>query len=118
MRQYEENLENAALPRQYFQSLLQLGVSRGLGFGSGKVVMGCDGWLFYTPGVDYLTGPGFLDAEQLHNRHKKMVEEGKTDFHPDPRPAILQFHEQCRERGACASCSCRYRTSRKSNRRK
>jgi len=100
LRQYEEDLENAALPRQYFQPLLQLGVSSALGFGSDKVAMGRDGWLFYTPGLDYLTGPGFLDAEQLHHRHKKMVEEGKTDFHPDPRPAILQFHEQCRQRGA------------------
>lgn len=99
LRQYEEDLEDAAVPRRYVQPAIQSAVSGTLGFGSGKVVIGCDGWLFYTPGVEYLTGPGFLGEEQIHTRHKKMVDEGKTEFRPDPRPAILQFHEQCQQRG-------------------
>lgn len=99
LRQFEESLESASLPRVSIQPAIQLGLSGWLGFGSDKVVIGRDGSLFYTPGVEYLTGPGFLDSEHIHNRHKKMVEGGKTEFRPDPRPAILQFHEQCRQRG-------------------
>lgn len=99
LRQFEDNLERNSLPRSAIRPWLQLGLSDVMGFGSDKVVIGRDGWLFYGPGVDYLTGPGFLNSEQLHHRHKKMVEDGNTEFQPDPRPAILEFHRQCQERG-------------------
>ena len=32
-----------------------------LGAGNERVYPGRDGWLFYRPDVEYLTGPGFLD---------------------------------------------------------
>jgi hypothetical protein len=99
LRQYEEGLENASIPRKYVQPRLQLALSGALGFGSHKVVVGRDGWLFYTPGLDYLTGPGFLSGEHLHLRRKRMLEEGAADSEPDPRPAILELHSRCRERG-------------------
>jgi len=99
LRHYEESLEQAALARQFVQPRLQWALSRYLGFGSDNVVLGQDGYLYYAPGLRYVTGPGFLDAEQLRHRHKVMMDAGQSEFRPDPRPAIRQFHEECRQRG-------------------
>ena len=63
------------------------------GAGNEKALIGLDGWLFYKPDFDYIVQGGFLDAERLHSRR------GENDLHPDPRPAILNFHDELRQRG-------------------
>lgn len=58
--------------------------------GNEKAYLGRDGWLFYRPSVDYVTGPGFLDPRVL----AKRAQSGKAyaaPAQPDPRPAIIQF---------------------------
>ncbi len=67
------------------------------GSGNEKSYVGRQRWLFYRPGIDYCTGPGFLNP-----RHMARRADSRTDWRPapqpDPRPAILQFHRQLAER--------------------
>ncbi len=66
--------------------------------GNEKAYLGSEGWLFYRPSVDYVTGPGFLDPRMLAKRSQS----GKpyaTPPQPDPRVAIIDFAEQLRRRG-------------------
>ena len=69
-----------------------------LGAGNEKAYVGQKGWLFYEPGVHYVTGPGFLEPRRLSARSA-----GGNEYvdppQPDPRRAILDFAEQLGERG-------------------
>lgn len=57
-----------------------------------------NGWLFYRPEVDYLTGPGFLDPKVLAARARRG-DEWNPAPQPDPIQAILAFHEALAARG-------------------
>jgi hypothetical protein len=96
----EEMLETTSVPRSFAQRHVQLAATRWGGFGNMKCVVGRDGWLFYAPGVDLVTGRGILDPERLKCRAKDRLNAGEADFHPDPRPAVAQFAETCRQYGA------------------
>ena len=67
------------------------------GSGNEKGYVGRQRWLFYRPGIDYCTGPGFLNPRQMARRA-----DGGTHWRPAPQPdpcmAILQFHRQLAER--------------------
>jgi hypothetical protein len=65
-----------------------------LGLGNEKAYLGRDGWLFYRPDVDYVTGPAFLDPRHLRARSLSAAAP-----QPDPRKAVLQFAAQLKERG-------------------
>lgn len=67
------------------------------GSGNEKGYVGRERWLFYRPGVDYCTGPGFLDLRQM-TRRAATARETRPNSQPDPRTAILQFHRQLAER--------------------
>ena len=67
------------------------------GSGNEKGYVGRERWLFYRPGIDYCTGPGFLDPRQMARR-AESGREWRLDTQPDPRTAILQFHRQLAER--------------------
>ncbi len=69
-----------------------------VGLGNEKAYVGRDGWLFYRPGIDYLTGPGFLDPRRLAERADSGTE-WRSAPQSDPRKAIFQFHRQLAERG-------------------
>lgn len=58
--------------------------------GNEKVVVARNGWLFYRPGIFYVTGPPFRSVYALEDVAAK---------HPDPLPAILDFDRQLSERG-------------------
>lgn len=98
-REYEEELHRASVARETVQPWLQYGLTRWGGFGNVKTTVGRDGWLFYTPGVEYVAGPGFLDEDVMRLRRKKAMDEGHEPVHPDPRPAILQFRQDLAARG-------------------
>ena len=97
---FEKDLEKESMPRTSVQPGVQWAITRIGGFGNSKGVVGVDGWLFYQPGVDYLIGPGVLDAGYMAVKRKDVTGSGKAIAHPDPRPAILQFAGQCRAAGA------------------
>ncbi len=68
------------------------------GSGNEKAYVGRQHWLFYRPGIDYCTGPGFLDPRHLA-RQADRGSEWRPAPQPDPRPAILQFQRQLADRG-------------------
>jgi hypothetical protein len=100
LRSFESELERSHWAKSFFQPRVQEIVTRFLGFGNDKGTLGRDGWLFYQPGLDYIAGPDFTDSRILQAAAKKMVDkEGETDPTPDPRPALLHFHETLRGAG-------------------
>lgn len=67
------------------------------GSGNEQGYIGRRGWLFYRPGIDYCTGPGFLQPRRLAERADRGAQ-GTPPVQPDPRAAILAFHRQLAER--------------------
>jgi hypothetical protein len=103
-KQYEDDLENASYPKAWVQPRLQLVLTRWGRVGNKKAVVGTGkdargGWLYYAPGVLAVGGPGFLEAKIHEVRIKEALDAGEPAVHPDPRPAILEFHRALRARG-------------------
>lgn len=94
---HEDLLEDESLFGQAVRPAWQSVFSRWLGVGNEQAYIGHDGWLFYRPGIDSLTGPGFLDPRQLARRAAQGSEWQRAP-QPDPRPAILDFHRQLQAR--------------------
>src|SRR5579872_944262 len=99
LHQYENDLARQSVARQLVQPRLQLALSAALGCGNSDVILGRDGWLFYRPGLAFLTGPGLVDGDRLTLRKKELGDAGEKNPCPDPRPAIVAFHEACRQAG-------------------
>ena len=97
MDDVERGLEDASVLRRTLPAAQRL-LSTWGGVGNEKVYLGRGGWLFYRPGVDYLTGPGFLSPAVLERRRRSGPGWQEAP-QPDPRRAILDFHRQLTERG-------------------
>jgi alginate O-acetyltransferase complex protein AlgJ len=70
------------------------------GSASEKVVVGRNGWLYYSPGLTYAFGQPFLNADVLRSRAKQLVDnEREAEPNPDPRPALLHLVEDCQRWG-------------------
>ncbi len=69
-----------------------------LGAGGKNELLGRDGWLFYKPDVDHLTGPPFLDEKVLEGR-RRSGSEWRSLPEPDPLPAIQALDKALKERG-------------------
>jgi hypothetical protein len=98
IQQYEKTVEENSAPGRLLLPAVQAFLARHLGVGNEQVYLGNGSWLFYRPDIEYLTGPGFLDFQ----RHCKRPAAGDGEFvsrQADPRPAILDFHEQLSMRG-------------------
>ena len=94
---YETNLEEESVVSRSLLPRTQALLVR-LGGGNEKSYVGRDGWLFYRPDIDYVTGPGFLDPAWI--RHRAAGASGGEDApSSDPLPAILGFKEQLAVRG-------------------
>jgi SGNH hydrolase-like domain, acetyltransferase AlgX len=89
----EKTMENESVVSLWLRPRLQAILTENLHAGSEQVYPGRDGWLFYRPDVDYITGPPFLDAGQLKQRAKTPGVE------PDPIHAIVDFRNQLAARG-------------------
>ena len=96
---FEKDLVRQSIARKFVKPRLQLILSRDLGFGTTRVILGREGWLFYRPGIDWLTGPGLLDATRLAHRKRDLLDEGEANPSPDPLPAIRAFHQDCQKAG-------------------
>ena len=91
-------LENDTVLVRLLRPGVQHGFTVRLRASASQVYLGRDHWLFYEPDVDYLTGPGFLNARRLASR--AAAGDTLTDApSPDPRPAILGLHRQLAARG-------------------
>jgi hypothetical protein len=89
----EKAMENDSVVSLWLRPRLQAILTEDLHAGSEQVYPGRDGWLFYRPDVDYITGPPFLDSTQLKQRARKPGVE------PDPINAIVDFRNQLAVRG-------------------
>ncbi|HVW02120.1 MAG TPA: hypothetical protein VHB77_17345, partial [Planctomycetaceae bacterium] len=98
IQRYERQLEDESLLGKAVLPPLQHQLSLWGGAGNEQAYLGRDGWLFYRPGVDYLTGPGFLESTVLFRRSQSGNSHTPPP-QPDPRSAILDFHRQLHERG-------------------
>ncbi len=92
---FERELDDESVVGNWLLPRVQ-NVLLGLGVGNEKAYV--DGeWLFYRPGVDYVTGPGFLEPSVLRRR-ALGGKSWETPPQPDPGRAILDFSEQLRRR--------------------
>lgn len=97
---YESALEKSSAVRAWVQANLQELMTRWLGVGNHKVIIGQNGWLFYQAGVDYAAGADFLGREALAARMKGLKDrQVEADPHPDPRPALVAFISALRAHG-------------------
>jgi hypothetical protein len=93
MKGFEEALDDQSVIGKWIRPKVQYLLTVWLGAGNEKAYCGEQPWLFYRPGVDYLSGPPFLDPVYLRNRTAR-VSEWATPIEPDPRLAILDLKEQ------------------------
>lgn len=95
---FEADLEDGSAVGSLLRPPTQVVLSGVLGAGNERVYLGRDGWLFFRPDVEHLTGPGFLDPRALARRIAS-AEEFAAPPSPDPRPAILAFARDLAARG-------------------
>jgi alginate O-acetyltransferase complex protein AlgJ len=95
---FETDLEDQSSVGRLLRPPAQTVLSGWFGAGNERVYVGRDGWLFYRPDVEYVTGRGFLDPAELARRVAR-ASEFETAPAPDPRPAILQFARDLLARG-------------------
>ena len=103
MLDFENALEDESVLGRTLRPPAQLILSRWLGAGNERVYVGRraqDGarWLFYRPDLEYLTNRGFLEPDVIRNRIAAASEWAALP-QPDPRPAILEFHQQLQAQG-------------------
>ena len=94
----EDRLAEESVLGRRLRPVVQGVLTGWLGAGTSQVEPGVDGWLFYRPDLDHVTGPGFLTAEVLARR----AAEGDSlsaARQPDPRPALVSLHQQLEGRG-------------------
>ncbi len=93
--EFETGMEDDSIVGQALRPKAQQFLTNVLGAGNEQVFVGRDGWLYYRPEVEYLTGRGFLmPAEQL-----KRIRTGTEAVQPDPIKAIVQFDRYLKARG-------------------
>ena len=95
---FETDLKDNSFLKKSLVTPMQAFNTRFLGQGNDLAFVGRDGWLFFRPGVEYVTGPGFLEPDRLLRR-RRGGNSWETPPHPDPRPAILEMHEYLKEQG-------------------
>lgn len=95
---FEDALEDEAVPARALRPPAQYLLTAFLGVGNERAYKGLDGWLFYRPDVEYVTGHGFLDPAQMARRIAS-TDEWIARPRPDAREAIVQFHHQLQARG-------------------
>jgi hypothetical protein len=98
MKGFEEALNDRSIIGKWVRPRIQYVLTAWLGAGNEKAYCGERPWFFYRPGVDYLSGPPFLDPLQLRKR-AAGGSEWATPVEPDPRVAILELKQELARRG-------------------
>lgn len=92
LKSYENAIEDTSLLRRCLLTPAQSFMTGVLSTGNEKVIIGKDGWLFFSGDCEYLINSGFLRPEVLCKRQRDGV-------HPDPVKAILDFNNKLKSRG-------------------
>lgn len=95
---FEDDLEGESVLQKALIPPTQSVLTGWLGAGNEKVYCGRDRWLFFRPGIDYLTGRGFLEPDVLEGR-RRSGNEWTPPPQPDPVKAIVHFRRQLAARG-------------------
>jgi alginate O-acetyltransferase complex protein AlgJ len=98
MRRYEDALAADSFLTSALVPPVQWGLTALLGAGNEQVSVGRGGWLFFRPGIDGLTGPGFLEPRRLAAR-RRSGSEWQPAPQPDPVLGVLHFQAQLAARG-------------------
>jgi SGNH hydrolase-like domain, acetyltransferase AlgX len=100
LRQVEKSIEEAAYVKAWVQPRAQLALTTFGRVGNKLAVVGREGWLYYTPGVLHVGGPGFLEPAVQQAREREALDADAEDpLHADPMPAILEFQRALAARG-------------------
>ena len=99
LRQVEKGIEDASYAKAWVQPRAQLLLTRFGRVGNKLAVVGQGGWLYFTPGVLHVAGPGFLDRVTQQSREKDALDAGRETIHADPLQAIVQFQRALAQRG-------------------
>ena len=102
LSEFEQALDEDSLLSRMLRPPAQIVITGWLGAGNERVYPGREGWLFYRPDVEYVTGSGFLDPAQLERRVAQEPALGQGEggnVEPDPRKAIAQFRRDLDARG-------------------
>ena len=100
LRQVEKGIEDASYAKAWVQPRAQLWLTRLGRVGNKLAVVGHDGWLYFTPGLLHVGGPGFLDKAVQRGREREALDAGQAPVRADPLQAILQFQRALAQRGA------------------
>lgn len=98
IEQTETLIEDESVVVGSVAPMVQAALTPTLGAATEDAYPGRGSWLFYRPGIDYLTGPGFLDPDVLAAR-RRAGSEWQEPPHPDPLEALLAFNAQLAARG-------------------
>jgi len=98
INRFEDDLEEASVLQRALIPPAQWLLTGCLGAGNEKAYCGRGQWLFYRPGIDYVTGRGFLDPAVLEER-ARSGNEWTPPPQPDPVRAVLHFADQLKARG-------------------
>ncbi len=99
LRAFEDRLEEGSWPRLRLLPRFQRQLTARLGAGNEQVYPGSDGWLYYRPDVDHLTGPGFLEPAELARR-RRGGHAWEEPPQPDPVIALAELARQLDAYGA------------------
>lgn len=94
---FEQSLEKHSFLTRRFLPSYQWLVSRFLRLGNEKVFFGRDGWLYYRPDVDYLSGTGFSTA--IGTGDAASSDYVSSSGCAGPIPALLKFRDDLALRG-------------------
>lgn len=95
---FENQLEEQSLLRDAILPWGQWLLTRVGGVGNEQAYLGREGWLFYRPDVDHVTGPGFLEPRVLAAR-SLGGEAWEERPQPDPLAALVGFARELEARG-------------------
>jgi alginate O-acetyltransferase complex protein AlgJ len=98
IRQFEDALEERSVATRFLAPWVGLVIKGVLHGGDEQAYFGNDGWLFYRPSVEAITGPGFL-TRQWQNERRRKARELPIAPQPDPVKALVDFHRQLSARG-------------------
>jgi alginate O-acetyltransferase complex protein AlgJ len=98
MEAWERRVEQEAIIGRTLRPHAQRLLTGLLGAGNERVYPGREGWLFYRPDVEYVTGRGFLEERQVARRIAS-TSEWQSLPQPNPLPALVRFHADLAARG-------------------